>query len=193
MTTHNYPPYESFRHGLISSKLWLCEELETVLDNEKLSLPTINVLGSWSNILSFMMIVRRPNHYKNFIGYDLDPTAKTISDKICDTWLYENPRVTNVVADITDITYDKPSVFINCSVDHLHDTIWYDNIPNSSIVCIQAVDIDIPDDPWFIRQVTPSLDTLINRYPMTALHFSGTKRIQYESWGYNRFMIIGTK
>ncbi len=195
MSENRYPPYESFRHGLIVSKLWLCEELENILDGHNIYQPDIHVLGSWSNILSFMMVVRRPNFYKSFTGYDIDPTAKDIADKVCNAWLFEKPNITNIVLNIDDIKYpiENTNVIINCSVDHLYNTNWFDNLPSNSIVCIQAVDINIPDEPWVIRQVTPSLDTLIKRYPMTALKFSGTKRIQYETWGYNRFMIIGVK
>jgi hypothetical protein len=195
MSENRYPPYESFRHGLVVSKLWLCEELERVLDQKNIHQPDVHVLGSWSNILSFMMVVRRPHSYKNFIGYDIDPTAKDIADKLCDAWLFEKPNIKNVISNVNEIYYptENTNVIVNCSVDHLPDTVWFDKLPSNSIVCIQAVDIDIPDEPWAIRQVTPTLDTLIDRYPMTALQFSGTKRIQYETWGYNRFMIIGVK
>lgn len=196
MNHYKYPPYESFRHGLISSKLWLCEELEKVFDQYNLESPDIHNLGSWSNILSFMLITRRPNFYNRLYGYDIDPNAKLVADQICDTWMHQEPNVINYVKDISHIEYENVnsnSVFINCSVDHMEETEWYENIPLGCIVCIQAVDITIPDEPWFIRQLTPTLDTLIERYPMSPLYYNGTKRIQYQSWGYNRFMIIGVK
>jgi hypothetical protein len=43
--------FDSFSHGQVKSKIWLCENLERLLpDNAK-----VLTLGSWVNILGFMI------------------------------------------------------------------------------------------------------------------------------------------
>ena len=64
-------PFESFSHGLIASKLWLCEKLENAIDNESIQSPVVNILASWDSLLAFMMTVRRPNFYQVFNNYDI--------------------------------------------------------------------------------------------------------------------------
>ena len=62
-------PFESFSHGLVTSKLWLCEELEKAIGNKEF--PILNILGCWDNLLAFMLIIRKPKYYKIINGYDL--------------------------------------------------------------------------------------------------------------------------
>ena len=64
-------PYQSFSHSLINSKLWLCDSLETAIDNEHIRNPIVNILASWDSLLAFMMAVRRPNFYGMFNTYDI--------------------------------------------------------------------------------------------------------------------------
>lgn len=194
---HQYEPFESFRHGLVLSKIWLCEELEKVIQQKTVEKINVHVLGSWTNLISFMLIVRKQYLYNEFHGYDLNPYATQEANKVCDAWLYENPKVYNHTMSVSDVkiagTSNFPLVFINCSVDQIADNIWFDNIPAGSIVCLQTTDSIIEDEPWLIKQKSPDIETFEKRYPLSENYFLGTKRIQYESWGYNRFMLIGIK
>lgn len=196
MSDFEFPPYESFFHGPITSKLWLCREIERALRKKNIDNATVNVLGSWTNILAFMLIVRNAHMYHKFNGYDIDINAITAADAICDTWKRESPKVDNYLADINQLDFsscNKSTIFINCSVDHLDSTKWYDTIPKGRLICIQATDVNIPDAPWFIRQHTSHISALLYRYPMTEIIYKGSKRIQYDSWGFTRFMVIGMK
>jgi hypothetical protein len=45
---------DSFSHGQIASKLWLCDHIEQyVTDNSRVA-----IVGSWYNVLAFMMLTR---------------------------------------------------------------------------------------------------------------------------------------
>lgn len=194
MTNSNkFDTYESFYHGLIKSKLWLCEQLE--LATYHLQNPTLHILGCWDNLLGFMLLTRKPTFYSTVYGYDINPEAIDNANKICDMWKYESPKVYNIVQDVNEYDYSSHthSIFINCSIDQMDSNSWYDSVPNGSLVCIQTTNMTDPDFPWYIKQTTNSLDDLVNRFNFTTLIYSGTKHIQYKEHGYKRYMIIGCK
>lgn len=194
MTPSN--PYESFYHGLVVSKLWLCEELEKILDNINIEKPSISVLGGWHNLMSFMMVIRRPVFYKEFNSYDKDIEAVDVANKICDTWKYEYPKINNHCENVSlmDFSSTVNTVFINCSVDQFENVDWYKTIPTGSIVCLQTTDIVGDNLPWEINQQTKDIPELLSKYPMNDILFSGSKSIQYgDNLLYNRLMVIGYK
>lgn len=192
---NNFDTHESFYHGLVKSKLWLCEELEVSMYRECVSKPTLHILGCWDNLLAFMLLTRKPEFYSTVYGYDINPEAINNANKICDMWKYESPKVYNYVQDVNDYDYSRHtnSIFINCSIDQMDSNKWYDTIPAGSLVCIQATDVTNTEFPWLIRQTTNDLDELINRFNFSTLLYSGTKRMQYPVNSYKRFMIIGRK
>jgi len=180
----------SFSHGQIISKLWLCEELEKHMSANM----NINILGGWYNVLGFMLSVRRPNFYATIHNTDIDSEAIAVADKICQTWIIEGATVINRVDDCGSDSYimDYPiDVVINCSVEHFKNNKWFDSLPKGTLVCIQSSDVIDPEYPWLIKQPSPDIETFLNRFPVSELLFSDTKRIQYETHGYNRFMLIG--
>lgn len=188
----NSTDFEAFRHGLIVSKIWLCEELESIVSKLNLQTPTVHILGGWQNVLGFMMQVRKPNFYKEINSYDKDEHAKVISDMICDAWKFENSKINNFVADINDLTFSE-GIFINCSVDQFEGTTWYDVIPKNSLVCLQTTTIMDNDPRWEITQRTPDMDSFVGKYPMREILFKGMKEIRYHHFGYDRLMMIGVK
>jgi hypothetical protein len=196
MTNSNkFDSHESFYHGLIKSKIWLCEELETAMIRECISDPTLHILGCWDNLMAFMLLTRKPEFYNTVHGYDIDPEAINSANRVCDMWKYESPKVYNYIQDVNDYDYSKHtnSIFINCSIDQMDSNKWYDTVPNNSLVCIQTTNMADPDFPWYIKQTTESLDELINKFNFTKLICSGEKRMPYKESGFNRYMIIGCK
>jgi hypothetical protein len=178
--------FDSFSHGQIVSKLWLCEHIEAYIPSNSI----VHILGGWHNVLGFMMHTRRPNHYKLIHNIDLDPEAIRIADMIGNAWNVNLPRIKNSIGDANKIQIGSDGVVINCSVEHFATDEWFADLPASTLVCIQSSNMTSPDDPWFIKQPCTDITALIERFPMNLL-FAGTKRIQYDNWGYNRFMIIG--
>jgi hypothetical protein len=195
MKMKNFDTHESFYHGLIKSKIWLCEELEIVMYSEFIKNPTLHVLGCWDNLMAFMLLTRKPEFYSTVYGYDINPEAINTANRVCDMWLYEKPHVYNRVQDVNDYDYSSHtnSVFINCSIDQMDSNKWYETVPDNSIVCIQTTNMTDPNFPWYIKQTTGSLDELINKFNFTKLIYSGEKHIQFQKDGYKRFMIIGCK
>jgi len=196
MTNLNkFDTHESFYHGLVKSKLWLCEELETAMYRECINKPTLHILGCWDNLLAFMLLTRKPEYYNSVYGYDIDTEAIANANKVCDMWKLESPKVTNIVQDVNDTDYSKHtnSIFINCSIDQMDSNKWYDSVPAGNLVCVQTTDMTDSGFPWYIKQTTSSLDDLINKFNLSNLLYSGQKHIKYKENGYNRYTIIGTK
>jgi len=187
---------ESFNHGLVASKLWLCQELETILDNRAIRNPIVHVLAGWNNLLGFMMLTRRPNFYGVVHSYDIDTQAVHDADIICDYWNYEYPKVYNHARDINSLDFSssgRESVFINCSVDQLKDNEWYNRIPVGSLVCLQATNMPTDNKMWHVHQSFESIIDLTETFKVGELLYANTKSITYSHLQYKRHMMIGIK
>ena len=195
INSDKFDTHESFYHGLIKSKLWLCEELETSIYRECLSNPSLHILGCWDNLLSFMLLTRKPTFYNTVHGYDINPEAIANANKVCDMWKYESPKVHNYIQDVNDYDYSLHAngIFINCSIDQMDTNNWYNSVPKDSLICVQTTNMKDPEFPWYIKQTTNSLDELVDKFKLSTLLYSGVKNIPYATNGYKRYMIIGTK
>jgi len=181
--------YDSFSHGQVASKLWLCEQLEPFVKEGS----DITILGSWHNVLGFMLSVRRPNYYKNILGIDSDPEVIRISDKITDYWKYGSHRIRNMCEDANELKFINDEVLINCSAEHFNNDVWYENIPAGTLICIQSSDMTDPEHPWLITYPNPTIEAFVERYPVSKTLYLDTLNIDYDNWGYKRFMLIGIK
>ena len=191
----NFDTHESFYHGLVKSKLWLCEELETAIYKEYINKSTLHILGCWYNLLAFMLLTRMSEFYSVVYGYDINPEAIFNANKVCDMWKYESPKVYNYIQDVNNYDYSLHAngIFINCSIDQMDNNNWYNSVPNDSLVCVQTTNMKDPGFPWFIKQTTNSLDELVDKFKLNNLLYSGVKNIPYATNGYKRYMIIGRK
>ena len=183
--------WDSFSHGQIQSKLWLCKELERHLPNNA----RVAILGSWHNVLSFMLLTRDSDRYQEIVGIDLDKKVQKVADKITIAWrVGGESKVTNIIADAGKYDLSGYNVVINCSPEHMLSNDWYHNISSGTLVCIQSSDITVSDDEvWKCVNPNKSTTDLVQKYPLSQFCFLGSKKIQYDSWGYNRFMFIGFK
>jgi hypothetical protein len=189
-------PYESFSHSLVLSKLWLCEQLEYALDDENIKNPSVNILASWDSLLAFMLLTRRPRHYKEINAYDIDSQATANANKICDHWRFEYPSVYNHNKDINTLDFsniDNESIFINCSVDQIDTTEWYNVIPDNSLICIQSTDLPVTHTQWEITQSYSNLKEFTDVYPIKRLIYYDSVKIEYSHLSFNRHMLIGIK
>lgn len=182
--------FDAFSHGQIHSKLWLCEKLEPMI----LEKSRVLILGSWYNILGFMLNCRKPNFYEELRGIDIDADSIDIANKINGAWVIENPNVFHEISDANDFAFEGYDVVINCSGEHFKSTKWFDNLPSNILVCIQSSSITDKNPPWLINQPTPNFDSFMKLYPLSNVVFADIKRIQYSnSTGYDRYMVIGYK
>ena len=191
MNTH-----ESFSHSLVRSKLWLCEKLEQVLDNESIRNPAVNILASWDSLLAFMLLTRRPTYYGVVNAYDLDSTATENANKLCDHWQYEYPKVYNHTKDINTLDFSNTgseSIFINCSVDQLKGTTWYDIIPDNRLVCFQSTNLPINNTEWDVERSYADISLFTETYKVRRLIYCDSLDINYGHLKFKRHMMIGIK
>ena len=185
--------FDAFSHGQIISKLWLCEELERYVQPNL----SVWVLGSWYNITAFMLQVRKPDYYKHITGFDTDTNAIAVADKICSAWnIYAPTTVTNIVTDANSLDWTNcPDIVINCSAEHFDHNTWFGLIPKNTIVCIQSTNITDTNEPWLIKQPTPTIKEFKKIYPLAQEFMVGIKPIPLNKHGkfYERYMIIGKK
>jgi hypothetical protein len=188
--------HESFSHSLVASKLWLCEQLEQVLDNESMKNPAVNILASWDSLLAFMMLTRRPKLYGVVNAYDIDPVATENANKLCDYWQFEYPKVYNHTRDINTLDFSNTgneSIFINCSVDQLNGTDWYNAIPNNRLVCLQTTDLPLNTTEWHIKQSYVDKALFSETYKVRRLIYCDSIDINYDHMKFKRHMMIGIK
>lgn len=174
--------FDSFSHGQIRSKMWLADNLEPHIGKN------VVILGSWHNITSFIFKIR--GNKSNFIGIDVDPEVKLIADKICDAWRLDG-SVINVTNNANNIQAEYDTV-INCSSEHM-STEWFNNIKKGTLVCIQSSNMIDPNHPWYIVTASPDIESFKQKYNLSTTLFLDTLRIQYDGWGYDRYMLIGYK
>ena len=183
--------FDSFSHGQIQSKLWLCKQIEPYLPANA----RVAILGSWHNVLAFMLLTRNADQYQEILGIDIDKDTTMIADHITDAWrIGADAKVTNIVADAGTYDLSGYQVVINCSPEHMINNDWFNKLTTGTLICIQSSDIETADDSiWKCVNPNQSLDELTKKYPLSPSYFSETKEINYGDWGYKRFMIIGTK
>lgn len=180
---------DSFSHGQISSKLWLCEELEPhITQNSR-----ILILGSWVNVLGFMMLTRQPKKYSYIQGIDIDEQSVEIANKICEYWLLEKKQCSTTINNANDYDMNNYDVVINCSSEHMEENIWFENIPKNTLVCIQSSNVVDDSYPWLIKNPSTSFGNFLEKYPLSVDISSGVLPIRYDNWGYDRYMTIGIK
>ncbi len=178
----------AFSHGQTMSKIWLCEQLEKHLPKEA----NVFILGSWYNLLGSMMLARNKNLYDNIVGIDIDPTVIEIADKLCESWIIER-KLSNRVDDVLTCDLQGPDVIVNCSLEHMDDTTWFDHINKGTLVCLQTSDVTDSSDPWFVKQPSPNIGSFLSKYQLTKNLYIGSKKFEYPSITYNRFMLIGIR
>jgi trans-aconitate methyltransferase len=181
--------YDSFSHGQIKSKLWLCEKLEQHLPTNS----NIAILGAWYNVLAFMLLTRNTKNYTSITGIDNSEDAISIANRICDYWIIENNKVKNWSLDANTVVFNFCNVVINCSSEHMENTYWFANIPAGTLVCIQSSNVTDTKEPWYIKNPSHSIIDFANKYPVSSTLFLDALPIRYQGWGYDRYMLIGIK
>jgi len=190
--------FSAFSHGQIQSKLWLCEEIEKFAIRSDVSSPLkVAVLGSWYNILGFLMLVRNKDYYKQIIGIDNDESSIKIANDINKGFYVNNGQLENWCMSVNDAPYKEFDLIINTSIENIQGNYWYDQIPKGKFVCFQVCDLvpkDIEDyDNWHIHNPITTIEELKEKFPLSIIYYQGSKFFDYGDLKYNRYMIIGKK
>lgn len=182
--------FDSFTHGQIKSKIWLCQELENYLPEDS----RVTILGCWHNILSFMMLTRKPDIYTKIVGIDIDAEAIEIANKINNAWVIDDGMLHNTVQDANKYEYNDTNVVINCSSEHMNSTKWFDNIPIGTLVCVQSSNVIEAEYPWLVSNPSHTIESFVSKYHLSKTYYCDTLPVRYKhSQGYDRFMLIGIK
>jgi hypothetical protein len=178
---------DAFSSGQISSKLWLCEELEKLFDQ----IDNIWIYGGWVGMTAFLLKSRNNIKINKIKSWDIDPECEKIADLINENWVWQEWAFKAYTGDCNKIQPEIGStdLIINTSTEHFTGDEWWQRIPKGMIVALQGNNMPHKDHYYH----SENLDEFIQQYPVTELLYSGKKDFDYGSWGFSRFMIVGIK
>lgn len=178
---------DAFSSGQITSKLWLCEELENLFDR----IDRIWIYGGWYGTTAFLLKSRNNISIDKIRSWDLDPSCEKIADTINENWVWQEWAFKAYTGDCNELqpALGCPDLIINTSTEHFDRMDWWERIPKGMIVALQGNNMPHEDHCVY----SDTLDTFVKTYPLSNLMFSGQKDFKYETWGFSRFMVIGKK
>jgi hypothetical protein len=172
----------SFTSDLVTSKVWLLDELSKISD----TFSTIYVLGSWYGNTAILIELLNNIKYDTLVNVEADKKFLSGSKKMLDMLGADN--IQYMLADANTLDYRQlgdNGVVINTSLTDMKGTDWFENIPDGTLVAMQARD----NDPG--EKFTSPKD-IVKKFPVRVL-YQGSKHLQDPETEYNRFMVIGIK
>ena len=173
----------SFTRDLTASKVWLLGELEKI----QKSYSTIYMLGSWYGNTALYLTLENRIHADKIILVEKNQEFLEGSKKILDHVGAQN--VEYMLADSNRLDYrqlgDRGCV-INTSLTDMSGRAWFLNIPEGTLVAMQARD----QDPG---QQFSSTQDIVDRFPVGQVLYHGRMQLRDPETEYTRFMVIGRK
>jgi hypothetical protein len=173
----------SFTPDLVFSKLWLIRELSNIQPQ----IDTMYILGSWYGNLA-LLINRYPQvQVRKIINVETQAKFLRHSKRILDQTGADN--VEYMQADANDLDYRQlgpDGAVVNTSLTDMPGQDWFENIPQGTLVVLQARDHD-PGEPF-----TGPRD-IEQKFPLDQVLYSGSLALRDPESEYHRFMIIGRK
>jgi len=175
---------DAFSSGQISSKLWLCEELERTCwtSNETA------IYGGWYALTAFLLLSRGKFKVHHIRSYDVDPDCESIADMINENWVWRDWQFKAITEDC-NIIKTKADLVINTSTEHFDSKQWFDNLDYGTRVILQGN--NMPHDDHIVH--SENLLQFLNHYPLTKIKYRGQLDFEYPTWKFTRFMVIGIK
>lgn len=175
---------DAFSSGQISSKIWLCEQLERTRWKPK----SISIYGGWYGITAFLLLSRNNLKVKQIHSYDIDPSCELIADLINENWVWQNWKFKAYTYDCNNILTDA-DLIINTSTEHFDSKEWFENIRPGTKVAIQGNNMKHDDHVIY----TKNLQQFLNQYPLRNVKYQGQLDFKYPDKQFTRFMQIGIK
>lgn len=169
----------SFSKDLVKSKEWLGDELAKI----KTKFGNVYVLGSWYANLS--IILDKDITYHTLYNIDVNRTALEKGQALANDMGMVN--VQSQHRNANDVTYNRPTLIINTSVNNIENAGWFDNIPQGTLVVLQSRN----NDPQAVNQCN-SVDELVEQYPLTKILFKDQLKLN-DGKPYQRYMVIGVR
>lgn len=176
-----------FSSGQVTSKLWLCEELER---NFK-QIDKLWIYGGWYGLTAFLLKSRGIVSIGEIKSFDIDPSCEPVADLINENWVWQKWQFKAFTADANRLNPGKEGVdaVINTSVEHFDSNDWWTNIPSGTLVALQSNNMNHGDH----SSVFENINQLIEQFPCSEINYAGEKEFVYPTWKFTRFMLIGTK
>jgi len=173
----------SFTRDLVFSKFWLMRELAQIQPH----VSTMYVLGSWYGNLA-LFLNRYPRvQVDHIINVETDPERLSTSARMLDQAGADN--VEHMPKDANELDYrqlGRDGAVVNTSLIDIKGTDWFENIPEGTLVVMQArdqVDNEQFAGPTDIEQ----------KFPLSQVLYSGSLSLEDPETDYTRFMVIGIK
>jgi len=175
---------DAFSSGQISSKLWLCEELERTrwTSNETA------IYGGWYGLTAFLLLTRNKFKVHKIRSYDIDSNCEPMADMINENWVWQDWKFKAITEDC-NILKSTADIIINTSTEHFHSKQWFDNINYGTRVVLQGNNMKHEDHVIHFE----NLQEFLQEFPLTKINYSGQLDFEYPTWKFTRFMLIGIK
>ena len=173
----------SFTRDLTTSKVWLMQELARI--NPAIS--TVYILGSWFGNLALYMTLDPMLQVKKIINVETDRSMLDQSKRMLDHVGARN--VEYMLNDANTLDYRQlgtDGAVINTSLTDMDGTEWFQNIPDGTVVVMQARD-RVDRKPFY------STDDILRKFPLDQVLYQGSLKLKDPETAYNRFMVIGRK
>jgi hypothetical protein len=173
----------SFTRDLVFSKLWLMRQLAQIQPH----VSTMYVLGSWYGNLALFLNRYPMIQVDHIINVETNPERLDTSERMLTRAGADN--VEHMLKDANQLDYrqlDRNSVVVNTSLIDIKGTDWFENIPEGTLVVMQAR--DQVDDEQFAGPAD-----IEQMFPLDQVLYSGSLDLEDPETEYTRFMIIGRK
>jgi len=174
----------AFSHGQITSKLWLCQELEQLAWTSNYT----QVYGGWHGLVSFLLLSREKFQVNRIESFDMDPSCEAIANLINENWLKQG-KFNAYTEDCNIPMLGIPDLVINTSTEHFSSLAWFDKIPKGTRVALQGN--NMAHDDHVVH--SNSLTDFANQFKLADVAYSGSRDFKYPTWSFTRYMIIGTR
>jgi hypothetical protein len=173
----------SFTRDLTASKVWLLGELEKIQDR----FSTIYMLGSWYGNTALYMALEGRIQADKIILVEKNQEFLSGSKQILDRVGARN--IEYMLADSNKLDYRQlgdQGCVINTSLTDMPGRAWFLNIPEGTLVAMQARDQD-PGEQF------DSTQSIVDRFPVSQVLYHGRMGLRDPETEYTRYMVIGRK
>jgi hypothetical protein len=173
----------SFTRDLVFSKFWLMRELAQIQPH----VSTMYVLGSWYGNLALYLNRYPQVQVDRIINVETDQERLNTGARILDQAGADN--VDHMLKDANELDYrqlGRDGAVINASLIDIKGTDWFKNIPEGTLVIMQAR--DQVDNEQFAGP-----EDIEQKFPLDQVLYSGSLDLEDPETEYTRFMIIGIK
>jgi hypothetical protein len=184
---------DAFASSQTLSKQWLVEKLEECL--EGMTTPPqgwrIWILGGWYGLTNFILRTRAVIDVEHVRSLDIDPECQPVADRVNKLWEWQEWQFKAQTCDVNKLSYNEgtPHIVINTSVEHIAGDQWYKNIPQGTLVVLQANDQLHDDHIW----ICSSPKDLLERFGVSECLYEGSMEFKYPTGNWSRHMIIAIK